>query len=276
MENKNLYTMKQPDLGKKISELRKQKGLTQEELVAQCNINVRTIQRIEAGEVTPRSYTIKVILDVLGVQYDNVISTTYTQSKFDNILGISFKKHTQLLNTAWILGVIYFAVSTLEIITEYFRFDKEEMLFDDLWYSVIKTISIVCFALFMRGYVIAGNIHNNTLLQTVAFLFIVFHTLYGIYDIVSLHIFKETFEYVFFAKLLTFGITGILLGIAILQLKNKIGQLATVTGVIEIIVGISFTTVLLAFFGLFLLLPLEILEIILLYKIADKQRIENT
>ncbi|MCS5489833.1 helix-turn-helix domain-containing protein [Algoriphagus limi] len=47
--------MKQPELGKKISELRKAKGMTQEELVEKCNLNVRTIQRIEAGEVTPRS-----------------------------------------------------------------------------------------------------------------------------------------------------------------------------------------------------------------------------
>ena len=56
--------MKQPQLGQKILELRKQKGFTQEELVAQCNINVRTIQRIEAGEVNPRSYTVKIILEV--------------------------------------------------------------------------------------------------------------------------------------------------------------------------------------------------------------------
>ena len=46
--------MKQPELGQIIHDLRKQKGLTQEELVEKCNISVRTIQRIEAGEVTPR------------------------------------------------------------------------------------------------------------------------------------------------------------------------------------------------------------------------------
>ncbi len=61
--------MKQPELGQKILELRKQKGFTQEELVAQCHINVRTIQRIEAGEVNPRSYTVKIILEVLGSDY---------------------------------------------------------------------------------------------------------------------------------------------------------------------------------------------------------------
>ena len=42
--------MKQPLLGKKNTELRIQKGLTQEELVERCNVTVRTIQRIESGE----------------------------------------------------------------------------------------------------------------------------------------------------------------------------------------------------------------------------------
>jgi transcriptional regulator with XRE-family HTH domain len=44
--------MKQPELGRKIAELRKAKGLTQEELVEKCNIRVRTLQRIESGEVS--------------------------------------------------------------------------------------------------------------------------------------------------------------------------------------------------------------------------------
>jgi transcriptional regulator with XRE-family HTH domain len=41
--------MNQPELGLKIAELRKAKGVTQEELALNCNINVRTIQRIETG-----------------------------------------------------------------------------------------------------------------------------------------------------------------------------------------------------------------------------------
>lgn len=63
--------MKQPDLGRKIAELRKAKGLTQEELVEKCNINVRTLQRIEAGEVIPRSYTIKAIFSALNYDVYN-------------------------------------------------------------------------------------------------------------------------------------------------------------------------------------------------------------
>jgi len=63
--------MNQPDLGKKIAELRKAKGFTQEELVEKCNLSVRTLQRIESGEVTPRSYTLRLIFTNLEYSYDD-------------------------------------------------------------------------------------------------------------------------------------------------------------------------------------------------------------
>lgn len=66
--------MNQPELGKKIAELRKSKNLTQEDLVAKCNINVRTLQRIEAGEVMPRKYTLDLIFEALDYfENDSVI-----------------------------------------------------------------------------------------------------------------------------------------------------------------------------------------------------------
>lgn len=61
--------MKQPDLGEKILELRLAKGLTQTELADECNVSLRTIQRIEAAEVMPRSYTIKLIFDTLNFDF---------------------------------------------------------------------------------------------------------------------------------------------------------------------------------------------------------------
>ena len=49
--------MQQPDLGCKVTEMRKQKGLTQEQLAEACEVSTRTIQRIENGEVEPRAFT---------------------------------------------------------------------------------------------------------------------------------------------------------------------------------------------------------------------------
>lgn len=69
--------MKQPELGKKIVELRKAKSLTQEELVDSCNLNVRTLQRIESGEVTPRNYTLKLLSEVLDFDF-NILSSADT------------------------------------------------------------------------------------------------------------------------------------------------------------------------------------------------------
>jgi len=63
--------MNQPELGKKIAELRKAKGLTQEELVGKCKLTVRTLQRIESGVVTPRSYTIKMLFAALDYHVYN-------------------------------------------------------------------------------------------------------------------------------------------------------------------------------------------------------------
>ena len=74
--------MKQPDLGKKVLELRLLKGLTQSELAEKCKIGLRTIQRIESAEVTPRSYTIKLIFSCLDYDLNNSLdSRNYKHQK---------------------------------------------------------------------------------------------------------------------------------------------------------------------------------------------------
>jgi len=57
--------MKQPDLGLKVSELRNEKGFTQEQLAEECEVTPRTIQRIESGEVEPRAFTRNSLSNVL-------------------------------------------------------------------------------------------------------------------------------------------------------------------------------------------------------------------
>ncbi|MCD4801537.1 MAG: helix-turn-helix domain-containing protein [Anaerolineales bacterium] len=57
--------MKQPDLGLKVSELRKEKGFTQEQLAEDCEVTPRTIQRIESGDVEPRAFTRNSLSNVL-------------------------------------------------------------------------------------------------------------------------------------------------------------------------------------------------------------------
>lgn len=61
--------MKQPDLGLKVTDLRQQKGLTQEQLAEKCEVSARTIQRIESGEVDPRSYTLQCLSTALDFDF---------------------------------------------------------------------------------------------------------------------------------------------------------------------------------------------------------------
>ena len=61
--------MNQPDLGLKVTELRQQKTLTQEQLAEKCEVSARTIQRIESGEVDPRAYTLQCLSEALDFDF---------------------------------------------------------------------------------------------------------------------------------------------------------------------------------------------------------------
>lgn len=53
-------------LGEQIRERRTACGWTQQEMAIRCNLDIRTIQRIENGKVSPRLYTLKIIENILG------------------------------------------------------------------------------------------------------------------------------------------------------------------------------------------------------------------
>ena len=117
--------MQQPNLGKKIAKLRKAKGLTQEELVEKCNLSVRTLQRIESGEVTPRSYTIKLIFSALGYNvYEQATGLPARLSKTaDTIMNgvIKFYRYvfalfnlkTNTMKKLTILSIFFLAMCTV-------------------------------------------------------------------------------------------------------------------------------------------------------------------
>lgn len=62
-------------IAKKISEIRKAKGLTQEDLADKAKINLRTIQRIENSESEPRGKTLHLICEVLQIDTKELISS---------------------------------------------------------------------------------------------------------------------------------------------------------------------------------------------------------
>ena len=279
--------MKQPLLGKKITELRKQKGLTQEELVKRCNVTVRTIQRIESGETTPRIYTIRTILNALGLDYEKVFEREYNEGKFDKILRFFPSNLKEVLNVSFIAGIVYFVLGFVEMgyyATSFFDLDSQTnwsnlpiknygSYSDNGIYIFIKIISIISFSLLMRGFVLVGSYYKNYLVELMAFVMIIMHIIFEISDIVSINFENSLVEFIMISKAVTFGVIMIFFGVGLLRLKSHLGNLPKITGVLEIITGVCFATVFLSVFGLIFLTPLELLELLLLYKVASKIRL---
>lgn len=84
-------------IAKKISELRKLKGLTQEELAEQSYVNLRTIQRIEKSESEPRGKTLKLICDALEVDMQDLLEGE-KKTSFSNI-------GTQIVNGLFLVAL---------------------------------------------------------------------------------------------------------------------------------------------------------------------------
>jgi uncharacterized Tic20 family protein len=61
------------EIGKKIRDVRKKKGLSQEELAESAKVNLRTIQRIENSESEPRGKTLNLICQVLDLNAEDIL-----------------------------------------------------------------------------------------------------------------------------------------------------------------------------------------------------------
>ena len=61
------------EIGKKIKEIRKKKGLSQEELAESAKVNLRTIQRIENNESEPRGKTLNLICEALDINAEDIL-----------------------------------------------------------------------------------------------------------------------------------------------------------------------------------------------------------
>ena len=62
--------MQQPEIGQNIKDARLNLGLTQVQLADKCRLDIRTIQRIETGKVHPRFFTMNLINEVLGTNFE--------------------------------------------------------------------------------------------------------------------------------------------------------------------------------------------------------------
>lgn len=73
--------MSNSELTKRLKELRKRKGFSQEELAETTGLSLRTIQRIENGETEPRSDSLKRLSAALDIPADEIMDWTIKENK---------------------------------------------------------------------------------------------------------------------------------------------------------------------------------------------------
>lgn len=267
--------MKQPELGKKIAELRKTQRLTQEELVDKCNISIRTIQRIEAGEVTPRDYTVKTILSALNYDLDEISSGQGEDKAYhiDSWLSRLFMikpSPTQgylirQLNMAAVLAIVYFILRFIESVVDYSRFSGEDF-FGDRAVILVKAGILLSVIFVQRGFVMVGSLFKNHLLQIISSVIIVTQIIVVSMDIASVRWYYIDMEILVLIYSITFGATGLIFGYALFSLPHALGKSPKVAGAFEIVAACFSLTVIFSFIGSFMLIPAEFLEILILYK----------
>ena len=267
--------MKQPELGQKIIALRQEKGLTQEELVAECNISVRTIQRIEAGEVMPRSFTIKTILSALDASFEDIKETKAERSiKELFLLNIDDSKEASFLirhlNIAWILGIFYLLIGIPEGIADIARIFDDYLIFPKGVYVAIKLLMLATAIIFYRGFILCGKLFANNLLRIVTFIYLITLGLLTLLDIAALYSDFINQATLVVAYSVSIGIVGILFGVAILKLQQVNSTLANICGIGQILASFLMCTVIFSWLGYLIMTPVIILEIVLLYQAKTK------
>ena len=269
--------MRQPELGKKILELRKAKGLTQEELVDKCNISVRTLQRIETGEVTPRVFTIRTILAALDYDLGTIAENEDTGArmpvnalrKYLLLESDSTDFLTSQLTAAWISGILYFMLGLFEGAVDIARLQEDRLVLGEAYYVVLKVAVLITYVLFYRGFVALGGLFSNYLLRIASFVLIIGNVVVIGYDIASALYPPMQDAFILGAEAFTYGGILIVYGVALRRLRPVVGSIAGYAGLFAIIAGCLFLTVVLFFIGSFVLMPAELLQIIILYKSID-------
>lgn len=264
--------MKQPELGQKLIDLRKEKNLTQEELVDACNVSVRTIQRIESGEVTPRTSTIKILLAALGEDFDSFRSDLRSDQSNEDLSSLE-----NWLTAAWIAGIMYFILGFIDGVFEYERFEAMDFDTSPLLYISIKILYLGSYIIFLVGLIRLALYFDNYLFRITAYLMIAVFSLSTAFDIITLYYTVSDYNMIFFGagESMSVGAIGIVMGVSLMRLQDGMGTVAKMAGIMEVIVGVFFLTVLLFLLGYIMMVPAIVLEIILLFKAADFIRSER-
>lgn len=259
--------MQQPELGRRLTALRKEKNLTQEELVEKSHVSVRTIQRIEAGEVLPRMVTVKILLAALGESYESFSTKqSHVMETHQSTLPTT-NRNTLLI--AILAGSVYLVteiiLGTMDIV--WITDDRDWGFRMNAIYTSLTIVMVISFTLFARGFIALSSVFENTLLKVAGYSLVIATVGKGILDVSSLsaeNIERVWIPYAGLAMLM--GALGIVFGVALLRLQDGMGELSRIAGILEIVMGCLLITVVLFFITYVILIPAVVIEILVLYR----------
>lgn len=108
-------------LGNMILELRKKKGLSQEQLGEKVNVTRQTISNWELNETTPNPEQLKLLSKVLEVSIDELLGNDFTsiiETKMNKIDG-NVIKNNNLLKVMFVIIVVIVAITISFILAKY-------------------------------------------------------------------------------------------------------------------------------------------------------------
>lgn len=258
--------MHQPELGQRLTALRKEKNLTQEELVEKSRVSVRTIQRIEAGEVLPRIYTVRILLEALGEDPDSFLakSNQVMEPKTTSVL----KMNPDVLLAAALSGVVYLILSVVLSVMDVAWLVGERDWSTNLnaIYTGLSILMALSFAVFAWGFIVLANLFENKLLKAVSFILIVAVAAEAALDITSLAVDSVQSLWPYAVSSVLFGSISIVFGVALIRLQDGMGELSRIAGLLEIVTGALLITVVLFFLAYVVFIPAVVMEILVLYR----------
>ena len=108
-------------LGNMILELRKKKGLSQEQLGEKVNVTRQTISNWELNETTPNPEQLKLLSKALEVSIDEFLGNDFTsiiETKMNKIDG-NVIKNNNLLKVMFVIIVVIVAITISFILAKY-------------------------------------------------------------------------------------------------------------------------------------------------------------
>jgi transcriptional regulator with XRE-family HTH domain len=259
--------MQQPELGRQLTALRKAKNLTQEELVEKSHVSVRTIQRIEAGEVLPRTITVKILLEALGESYESFLTKQNQVMETQKSTLPNTNRNTLLI--AVLAGAVYLIseviLSAMDI--SWFAGDRNWGFRMNAIYAGLVVVIVVSLTLFARGFIALSVVFENSLLKVAAYLLIIATLCKGVLDVSSLSVNDIESLWIPYSVIsVVMGAVGIVFGVSLIRLQDSMGELSRVAGILEIVMGCMLITVVLFFISYVIFIPAVVVEILVLYR----------